>query len=500
MQPIVSIRQGKVRGSTDDGVAVFLGIPYAPAPVGDLRVGPPGSPPSWEGTRDALAYGATALQPAQDFTLIPEPIIPGENCLNLNIFTPDPGAANLPVLVWIHGGGFLSGCSASPWYRGSRFARDGVVLVSINYRLGVEGFLLVDDAPSNRGVLDMIAALEWVQDNITAFGGDPGQVTIGGQSAGGMACTTLLTIPRAQPLFRAAIAMSGAAPRQSRMSLGDAEAVTLRAAEHLGVRPTRHGLGALTDEQLLGLQVAVGGSMDALGGSGDATRDPVSGTLPFAPVIDGELIPGAPLDEIRAGAGADKAVLVGTTSEEFNMVAAMMGTTDDTDVIAGLERFGLIDAAARAYCSEHPGEQTDTVLGQALTDSLFRVPAIRLAEARAEAAASTYDYEFRWRSSGFGGILGACHCLDVPFVFDNLDAPGIETVVGDAPPGGLAESVHRAWVDFVAQGDPGWPRYDLDRRPTMAFDTESTVVDDPLQSIRTLWEDVMPEPLGGGDR
>ena len=489
-QPIVTTRQGKVRGSVEDGVAVFLGIPYAPPPLGDLRFGPPGSPPCWEGTRDALAYGATALQPAQDFTLIPEPIVPGENCLNLNVFTPDPGAANLPVLVWIHGGGFLSGCSASPWYRGSRFARDGVVLVSINYRLGVEGFLLVDDAPSNRGILDMIAALEWVQDNIAAFGGDPSQVTIGGQSAGGMACTTLLTIPRAQPLFRAAIAMSGAAPHQSRKSRAEAEAVTLRAAEHLGVRPTRDGLAALSDEQLLELQVAVGGSMDAMGASGDATSDPRSSTLPFAPIVDGELITAAPLDEIRRGAGSDKAVLVGTTAEEMNMVAAMLGATrEDVDVIAELARYGLADEAARAYRDAHENVAPDAVLGQALTDSLFRVPAIRLAEARGDAPAPTYDYEFRWRSSGFGGILGACHCLDVPFVFDNLDAPGIDIVVGEHPPAELATTVHRAWVEFVAHGAPGWPRYDLDRRPTMAFDTAPAVVDDLLRSVRTLWDD-----------
>ena len=488
-KPIVTTRQGKVRGSRENGVAVFLGIPYAPPPLGDLRFGLPGSPLRWEGTRDASSYAATALQPAQEFTLIPEPLIPGENCLNLNVFTPHPGAANLPVLVWIHGGGFLSGCNASPWYRGSRFARDGVVLVSINYRLAVEGFLLLDDAPSNRGMLDMIAALEWVQDNIAAFGGDPNQVTIGGQSAGGMACTTLLTIPRAQPLFRAAIAMSGAAPRQSSMSRAEAEVVTRRAAEHLGVRPTRLGLAELTDERLLELQVAIGGSMSALGESGETAGDPFSNSLPFAPIVDGDLISAAPLDEIRSGAGADKPVLVGTTAEEMNMVSAMLGATRaDVDVIAELGRFGLAQRAARAYCDAHAGEAPDAVLGQALTDSLFRVPAIRLAEARAEAAAATYDYEFRWRSNGFGGILGACHCLDVPFVFDNLDAPGIDTVVGANPPAELAETMHRAWVDFVADRAPGWPRYDLDRRPTMVFDTESTIVDDALRSVRTLWD------------
>ena len=187
MEPIAVTQQGKVMGSTEKGAAVFLGIPYAAAPVGEARFAPPMPPKRWEGTRTARAYGATALQPDQEFTLIPEPAVEGDNCLNLNVFTPDPDTAGLPVLVWIHGGGFFAGCSASPWYWGERFARDGVVLVSINYRLGIEGFLPVEDGGANRGVLDWLAALEWVQHNIEAFGGDLSQVTVAGQSAGGVA-------------------------------------------------------------------------------------------------------------------------------------------------------------------------------------------------------------------------------------------------------------------------------------------------------------------------
>ena len=198
MEPIATTKQGKVRGSTEEGTAVFLGIPYAASPVGDARFAPPAPHERWEGTRDALAYGATALQPEQEFTLIPEPTVPGDNCLNLNVFTPELGASALPVLVWIHGGGFFAGCSASPWYRGDRFARDGVVLVSINYRLGIEGFLAVEDGGVNRGVLDWLAALEWVQQNIEVFGGDPTKVTVAGQSAGGMAAAVLLSMPRAR--------------------------------------------------------------------------------------------------------------------------------------------------------------------------------------------------------------------------------------------------------------------------------------------------------------
>ena len=175
--------------------AVFLGVPYAAPPVGRDRFGPPKRHPHWEGTRDAGAFGATAPQATQEFSLIPEPVVAGDDYLNLNVFTPDPGSAGLPVLVWIHGGGFFSGCSANPWYSGERFARDGVVLVSINYRLGPEGFLRLKDEGGNRAVLDWVAALEWIRDNVGAFGGDPANVTIAGQSAGATACETLITIP-----------------------------------------------------------------------------------------------------------------------------------------------------------------------------------------------------------------------------------------------------------------------------------------------------------------
>ncbi|HEY7946437.1 MAG TPA: carboxylesterase family protein, partial [Acidimicrobiales bacterium] len=160
MDPMISTEQGTVRGTVEQDTFAFLGIPYAAPPVGEGRFSPPQPPRRWDATRDAVTYGATALQPLQDFTLIPEPLVEGDNCLNLNVFTPSPGRTNLPVLVWIHGGGFFAGCNASPWYRGESFARDGVVLVSINYRLGIEGFLPVEDGGVNRGVLDWLAALE----------------------------------------------------------------------------------------------------------------------------------------------------------------------------------------------------------------------------------------------------------------------------------------------------------------------------------------------------
>jgi para-nitrobenzyl esterase len=209
-QVVIKTACGAVRGSVADGVSAFMGIPYAAPPFGANRLRAPRPVEPWSGVRDALTYGAKPPQltypPPWDM-LIPERGPLGDDCLNLNIWTPDPGSAGLPVMVWIPGGMFEAGSGAS--YDGSRFARDGIVCVTINYRVGAEGFLYLGDGNANRGLLDQVAALEWVRDNIAAFGGDPGNLTIFGQSAGAMSVGTLLSLPRAEGLFRRAIAQSG---------------------------------------------------------------------------------------------------------------------------------------------------------------------------------------------------------------------------------------------------------------------------------------------------
>src|SRR5262245_58258432 len=212
VDPVVTTSAGKVRGRPDEGALAFLGVPFAAPPFGEHRLLAPAPPVPWDGVRDALVYGSTSQQPADEISGgIPEASIPGEDILTVNVFTPDLGAAGLPVLVWVHGGGFVAGTPSSPWYRGTRFARDGVVVVTVGYRLGAEGFAAFDGGPTNRAVLDWLAALEWVQQNIAAFGGDPGRVTFAGQSAGAVAVTTLLSSPRAAGLFERAISMSGVA-------------------------------------------------------------------------------------------------------------------------------------------------------------------------------------------------------------------------------------------------------------------------------------------------
>jgi para-nitrobenzyl esterase len=479
MEPIGVTTSGQVRGTWSGKIATFLGIPYASPPVGDDRFGPPRRHPNWEGTRDAGAFGPTAPQAPQDLALITEPLILGENCLNLNVFTADPGpGARLPVMVWIHGGGFFSGCSANPWYRGERYARDGVVLVSINYRLGLEGFLLLDDEGGNRGVLDWIAALEWVQENIGAFGGDPANVTVSGQSAGGTACEILTTIPSAPGLFRRAICMS--APSGLVGTPEMAASLARTAAGHFGVPLTRRSLAEVSDEKLAEVRARFTPS-----GPGDISTPSIA---PLVPYVDGDLIAADPLQAMTAGAGAQIELLVGATTQELNMFFATSTVElDDTSLADALVGMGLADDAVRAYKEALPGLTPFAVLGQAMSDRMFRIHATDIGSARQNASGRTFLYEWAWRSRGMDGVLGAAHGVDVPFAFDNLDAPGGERSLGTDPPQALADLTHRAYVDFATTGDPGWPSYTVDERATMVFDDECRVVDDPFRMERELW-------------
>ncbi|WP_454137060.1 carboxylesterase family protein [Microbacterium paulum] len=296
---VTRIDAGLVRGrwrTAADGSgarsAAFLGIPFAQPPVGALRFAAPEPVMPWSGVRDALTFGATAQRGDLGETLIPEPSVPGESTLNVNVFTPDPQAHGLPVLVWIHGGGFFAGSPASPWYDGRAFARDGVVTVTISYRLGFDGFGWIDGAPSNRGVRDWLAALEWVQSNIAAFWGAPDEVTIAGQSAGGGAVLTLLAMPAAQHLFRRAWALSGAL---CDVSEAGARAAAVRIAAAAGVTPDRAGFASVDEQRLLELQKPVTALTPATIG------DTIAHGLALGPAIDGDLLPRPTIDALRAG-------------------------------------------------------------------------------------------------------------------------------------------------------------------------------------------------------
>ncbi len=444
--PTVKIASGPVQGRADRaGMLSFLGLPYAAPPVGARRFAPPQPPAPWSDVRDATAPGPTAPQsypvgPLAD--LLPTVIIPGEDYLNLNVWTGGLDGAR-PVMVFIHGGAFTSGSGVIPTYDGTRFARDGVVLVTINYRLGADGFLWFGEGTPNLGLLDQLAALEWVRENIHAFGGDPGNVTVFGESAGAMSVCTLLAMPAAAGLFRRAIAQSGAA--RCVISPRTATLIGTRLAEILGTDASRAAIAAVPEPQLLQAQSQLGEEVIAdlrPERWGDVARN----LMPFEPVVDGTLLPVPPSDAIRAGVASDVDVLIGTNTDEANLFYVPAG------------------AAVSAR---------EAML--AMTSDFYLKPALELAEDHH----GSFVYEFAWRSPAFDGALGACHALELPFVFDTLDDPGYAPVLGRRPPQPVADAVHRAWVAFAATGDPGWPPYEPDSRLTMRFDNRSEVTARP---------------------
>src|SRR5215208_1655143 len=327
MNAVVKTQHGEVRGSATDGVNTFKGIPYAAPPFGANRLRPPQPVERWSGIRDALAFGPTPPQlqiPPPVGTLVPNPTIPGEECLNLNLWTPEVGAAGHPVMVWIPGGAFES--VSAPAYDGSHFARDGVVCVTINYRVGAEGFLYLGDGDTNLGLLDQVAALEWVQENIAAFGGDPTNVTVFGQSAGAMSIGTLLSMPRAKGLFRRAIAQSGGAHQVT--SVGAAEKVTRQLAQKLGVPATRDAIAAIAPGRLVQAHAELKAELSAHPDPERWDRETAISMLLWQPVLDGSVIPSRPIDCIAAGAGADIDLMTGSTTEEWNFMLVPGGVID----------------------------------------------------------------------------------------------------------------------------------------------------------------------------
>lgn len=475
--PVVATVYGPVRGERRaDGSLRFLAIPYAQPPTGELRFAAPVPPEPWTEPLEASAYGPTAQRrPVTEVTTVPEPIIPGDSVLNLNVFTPDTSPeGGLPVVVWIHGGGYVAGSAASPWYDGSAFNRDGVVVVSMGYRLGIEGFLHLDGAPDNRGVLDWIAALKWVQDNIGAFGGDPAKVTIAGNSAGGGAVLTLLAVPMARGLFRAAISASGVLMRPDGADVARAAASLF--TTRTGVPATAAALCDLDAAELLDLQSRL------LEPGADREGLPPMQTL--APFADGELIPEPVFDALTEGdAAVDVPLLLGCTADEFNDLPDLPEAPPLPQLLAFL---GLDPARAGAFRAAYEKSGPGTFFGQALTDAIFRAPALAVADARAAHERPTWLYEFVWPSPAKGV---AFHCLDLPFAFDLLGAEGVDVAAGDAPPQLLADEMHGAWVRFVQDQDPGkgWPRYTTDERATMVWSAQPHIEKDPLSHVRVIW-------------
>jgi para-nitrobenzyl esterase len=508
-RPLVQLKDGAVRGRTESGVSAFLGIPYAAPPFGANRMRPPQPVQPWDGERDATAYGPTAPKgdyPPQYARLFPEVVIPGEDCLNLNVWTPGTDSTGLPVLVWIHGGSFTNGSGSVGEYDGTAFARDGVVCVTINYRLAAEGFLFLDDGIANLGLLDQLAALRWVQANIAAFGGDPARVTVAGESAGAMSVTTLLSMPLAGGLFSQAIAQSGAAAHT--LGRDEARMVGGYLADALGVAADRDAIKAVP---LARLVQAASGLVAEVQTAADPARwgQLALSLLPFAPAVDGVVLPQAPLPAIAAGQGSEVRLLIGSNRDEARLFFVAPGTIDlidDATLQAVAGAYGLSADSLAVYRANRPGASAGDVLAAVVTDWFFAIPPIRVAEARAgrgsadrgsagqgssgRGSSSTWTYRFDYPAPEENHRLGACHGAEVPFVFDTITRADVRPRIGDTPSQAVADQVHKVWVDFITSGDPGWPAYDTTSRTTGLLSDTISAVDDPAADERARWEGI----------
>lgn len=465
---------GTVRGVRDHGGERYRAIPYAITPTGVARFAPPVPHPGWSGVRDATQPGATAPQPVRGFgALDMRPYfgpgwVRGTDYLTLDVHTPAAGDAARPVMVFVHGGGFITGSSQAALYDGRAFTRDGVVLVVVNYRLGVTGFLDIPGAPCNRGLLDVLAALNWVQDSIGAFGGDPGNVTVFGQSAGATLVGALLATPDAGGLFRRAIMQSGSGT--GAFTPEQAERVTHTVAAALGVDPTTGGFADIPDEQF----VAVLPKLAGLDLRTASATDPLVGLSPFSLVLDRQ-----PADSLNQGPATDVALLIGTNTEEGNLYLVPQDRFDSS------QHDDVMTLAAQIHSDPHtavsavtaqrphatPGELRSALLGEAL----FGAGSARMALAHSRISErGTYVYRFGFRSTALDGKLDATHAVELPFVFDIADSAWLHGATGllgpDPAPEGLACRMHGAWVSFARNGSPGWKSFRADATAVEHFE------------------------------
>ncbi|MEU2658679.1 carboxylesterase family protein [Streptomyces sp. NPDC007325] len=456
MDDVFQTASGTVRGfrAADDVVAV-LGIPYAAPPFGARRFREPFPAEPWRGVRDATEFGPIAPQSAE---LPGAPVwSPGdEDVLTVNVWTPAAEGGRLPVLVWLHGGAYTFGSSAQPDFDGTALARAGLVVVTLNYRLGFEGFGYVPGAPDNRGLLDQVAALRWTRENIAAFGGDPGNVTIAGQSSGATSVACLMVMDGARGLFRRAVAHSPASVFHTR---DIAVSTTREIAEAAGRPATLAGLEAAPPEALVAAADRVVETYRNDPGSGSRHYDPSL----FAPVLGGDTLPADPLAALAAGAGREVDLLVSHTTEEYwllDAVGSCAKLTTDQQLAGFAADFGLPGTLLDGYRAALPHAPVPEVHLTVFGDLLFAEFAARLVEAHAGAGGRTYLSRFdRRRAAADGTPVRAWHCADIPFAWGNHEDPRLAFLIGGAPTPAdreLARRMVRAWVDFAATGDPGW--------------------------------------------
>jgi para-nitrobenzyl esterase len=514
MSTIVETSYGKLEGVEQDGLAVFRGIPFAQPPVGKLRYRAPQHAERWDGVRDATQFGpacpqgprAGAEQPASVFggMFAQGELDTSEDCLTLSVWTPGADGAQRPVMVWIHGGGFRTGTGSSPMYDAVRLATRGdVVVVTINYRLAIFGFLhLASLEGANFGILDPVAALEWVRDEIAAFGGDPDQVTIFGESAGAKSVETVLATPASKGLYHRAIAQSTyRAAIEPEAAALTASKVLARLELDAGDAETAEALRAIPGERLLEAQQLIQEEAMAAGLTGGAASG-------FAPVIDGDVLPERPVDAIAGGIARDVPLLLGTNLDESKLFGAMMPALRELDEAGLVQRLTAVipgadrdEAVARravdAYraAREARGEPAgpSDIWFAISTDSTFGYHSSRVAGAQSARQERTYKYLFTWQSEALDGALGACHALELPFVFDNWDNPLAEIAGPGAKASALARGMQDAWLAFAKTGDPNheglpaWDRFDAETRGTMILGERCGMQSAPLEEKRLFW-------------
>ena len=504
MADVVETNAGEVRGVAANGVVAFKGIPYGDETSGDGRFRPPRPALAWTGVRDCTDYGPSCPQisiaemTGQDLPPEIETMIgvwnherrTGEDCLVLNVWTPQPDVdASRPVLVWLHGGGMAVGSASWPLYDFTNLARNNdVVVVGVNHRLGVLGFLdlshLGDEFADsgNAGMLDVVAALEWVRDNIQRFGGDPANVTIFGESGGGIKVTSLLAMPAAQGLFRSACAMSGAILEAREPEL--ARTTTESVLEQLGIGSDVEALCKLDADAIVQAGKAASGmSLD-------------SARAGFGPTL-GPSLPQHPVDAVRAGSGSDVNVVLGCTTHE--MVAFMSSPELFAADEASLRMMlgGMVGDDANelyeAYRAANPDDSPISLFLLIVSDKFMRVPHIQYTEALlAGGAVDPRMYLFDLRQPGLDGVERAGHGSDMPFFFDNLDKAPASDGPHAAP---LVRTMSGALIALARSGDPNhealpnWPAYTEADRDTMIFNVECRVERDPMAAERRAWDD-----------
>ncbi|WP_425827367.1 carboxylesterase/lipase family protein [Streptomyces fractus] len=495
--PTAPIRtaSGRVRGLTEGALSVFRGIPYAQPPVGALHLAAPQPALPWDGVRDAFAFGPP---PPQSLVggLTGRAVPEGDDWLTVNVWSPDLGAAGLPVLVYVYGGAYLSGSTDGPPYDGTALAARGVVVVTLNYRVGAEGFGVFDGAPANRGLLDQAAALRWVRENIAAFGGDPDRVTVFGESAGAGSVAALLAMPSAAGLVRRAVAQSVPG---TFFSLDLARDIGARIGERLGVPGA--GAAELAACAPKALRDATDDLIRELPAHADRWGRVAHTSTPFSPVVDGEVLPVTPWEALAGGAARDVELLVGHNRDEFRLftiMAGRYGKTTEEEASDALSRFGPGPAAEADYRAAYPSADATRLHELVQSDWLFRIPTLRLAEAHVAGGGTAYAYELCWQAPGAGGSMGASHALDVPLVFGTLDNEFARLFLGPELPDeavALSAEMGAAWTAFAKDGNPGWAPFTVGERTTRVFDAPSRTAPYPEETSRLLWEGFDFTPL-----